>query len=127
MSDGFWAGLSGVLKTISDVDAATERGKIKGLRLAGRHVLTVANRQVPHEQGDLERDGGVTVDEGSMQAVISYGRRADTADYAVAQHERLDYKHDGGRNAKFLENAMNSERDASAAIIQQAIKSEVFK
>lgn len=122
----FWSGLGSMVKVINETQKRTEAGGRKGLRLAGRHVLNVSNKQVPHEEGDLERDGAVNVDAEAMQAVISYGRRADTAKYAEAQHERLDYKHDGGRNAKFLENAMNSEKDAAAAIIQQAIKSEVF-
>jgi len=126
MSD-FWGGLGSMVKVIGETQKRTEAGGRKGLRLAARHVLNVSNKQVPHEQGDLERDGAANVDNDAMQAVISYGRRADTAKYAVAQHERLDYKHDGGRNAKFLENAMNSEGPTAAAIIQQAIKDEVFK
>lgn len=95
------------------IDAATKRG----LYLAGEHILNVSNRQVPHEDGDLERSGVVT--EGTdLEVGISY----DTP-YAVRQHEDLSYQHDAGRNAKFLENACRSERNTAAKIIQKSIKS----
>lgn len=89
----------------------------KGLYLAGRNVLNVSNRQVPHEEGDLERDGAVVQGAAGEPVSITYGRSADTKDYAVRQHEDMQLRHDAGRNAKFLENALNSERETSLQII----------
>lgn len=97
-------------------------GAREGLLVAARNTLNVSNMQVPYEEGDLARDGGISVDDGELRAAISYGRSADTAQYAVPQHERMDFKHDSGRNAKFLENALNSTRDQNLGIIAAGIK-----
>lgn len=93
--------------------AAMKEGAEEGLRLAGEHVLNVSNSQVPHEEGDLERSGTVSdVDPADNTITIAY----DTP-YAVRQHEDLSYKHDAGRNAKYLENAVNSEKAVVGRII----------
>lgn len=104
---------------------AKKRGARAGMLLALRNTLDVSNTQVPHEEGDLERDGGVSLDESTLHGVISYGRSADTKDYAVVQHEDMTLKHDSGRNAKFLENAMNTTRGENLDIIKTSIKREM--
>lgn len=104
-------------RNIEQVKTGARGGMTRGLELGSRHVLDVSNSQVPHELGDLERDGAASVD--GLKAAVSYGRNAETAEYAVPQHERMDYIHDAGRNAKYLENAFNSERLAVAQIIAE--------
>lgn len=104
---------------------AKTRGARTGMLLALRNTLDVSNTQVPHEEGDLERDGGVSLDEITLHGVISYGRSADTKDYAVVQHEDMTLKHDSGRNAKFLENAMNATRGENLDIIKTSVKREM--
>lgn len=84
----------------------TSRGRrlaSEGLKKGLEHVLKVSNDQVPLDEDTLQRSGKVLVN--GLDGAISY----DTV-YAVVQHENLDYKHLPGRNAKYLENAMNSER-----------------
>lgn len=103
--------LGNLTKRVQEVATAGDRG----LYLGGQHILNVSNRQVPHEEGDLERDGAVI--QGSGEVAITYGRDAQVAAYAERQHEDLSLAHDSGRNAKFLENAMNSEREKVLAII----------
>lgn len=97
----------------------TDAGK-RGLLVAGEHVLGVSNIRVPLEEGDLARSGGVSQDESSGRTAISY----DT-DYAVKQHEDMSLQHDPGRTAKFLENAMNSERDVVQGIVANALKGAI--
>ena len=121
--------LDGVAAFVANVQAAADRaraGGVRGLGLGAQQVLNVSNSQVPHEEGDLERDGGTSVDAEGMRAAIAYGRTAATKDYAVVQHEdmsrngvELKLQHDPGRNAKFLENAINSERPTVASIIAE--------
>ncbi|OYO16634.1 hypothetical protein CGZ93_17900 [Enemella dayhoffiae] len=73
-----------------------------GLHDAAEAVLVESNSRVPIDQGnELERSGKVTVS--GTKAVVSY----DTP-YAVKQHERMDFHHDPGRSAKFLERAGHS-------------------
>ncbi len=85
----------------------TSRGRrlaSEGLEKGLEHVLNVSNNQVPLDEDTLQRSGKVHVD--GLDGAISY----DTV-YARRQHEELTWKHAPGRNAKYLENAMNSERD----------------
>ncbi|MER5769553.1 hypothetical protein [Streptomyces sp. NPDC001985] len=75
----------------------------RGLQRALEHTLGVSNSRVPLDEGTLERSGRVNVD--GLNGAISY----DTV-YAVRQHEELEWKHAPGRQAKFLESAMNDQR-----------------
>lgn len=104
-----------MLKKVADKSQAVATAGDRGLFLAGQHVLNVSNKQVPHEEGDLERDGAVV--QGTGEVAVTYGRDAQVAPYAVRQHEDMELRHDAGRNAKFLENAMNSEKEAALQII----------
>lgn len=65
-------------------------------------VLNEATTRVPLEYGDLQDSGKVSVDAENLQAAVSF----DTP-YAVRQHEDMTYHHDAGREAKYLENALN--------------------
>ncbi|MFE0132392.1 minor capsid protein [Streptomyces sp. NPDC059037] len=76
----------------------------EGLQRALEHTLGEANKLVPLDEGTLRRSGRVDVD--GLNGAISY----DTV-YAVRQHEELTWKHLPGRQAKYLEQPMNSERE----------------
>ncbi|MEU0084894.1 hypothetical protein [Streptomyces sp. NPDC006274] len=76
----------------------------EGLTRALEHTLGVSKRLVPLDEGPLERSGRVNVN--GLDGFISY----DTI-YAVRQHEELTWKHLPGRQAKYLEQPMNTERD----------------
>lgn len=89
----------------------------KGLKLGAEHVLTVSNTKVPHQEGTLERSGATDVDESGQRASVYY----DTP-YAAAQHERLENRHDNGRQAKYLETTLLAEQDTVAGIVAQALR-----
>lgn len=85
----------------------TSRGReaaAEGLGLALQHLLTEAQRIVPLDKGPLERSGKASQD--GLNGTVSF----DTV-YAVRQHEELTWRHAPGRQAKYLETPMNSERD----------------
>jgi len=88
-----------------------------GLADGAEHVLSVSNKHVPIEEATLERSGKTSVDRAAGRAAISY----DT-EYAVVQHEDPTLRHDAGRTAKFLENALNSERGTVLQIIGTRIR-----
>lgn len=91
----------------------TERGRRaaeEGLTRALEHTLGVSNARVPLRDGTLERSGKVIVN--GLDGAISY----DTV-YAVRQHEELTWKHLPGRQAKYLESALNDERAAMLALM----------
>lgn len=99
----------------------TRAGALRGLRLAVEYLLEESRQLVPIEEGTLERSGTATVDEGSLTGAVAY----DTP-YAVAQHERLDYQHDAGRTAKYLERPLldgqQTMREIIAAQVRRALR-----
>jgi len=116
----FWKNTGPFIAKSNFIRSGVSEASKQGLMVAGEHVLGVANNQTPHEDGDLEASGAVSQDPQSGATAISY----DT-DYAVVQHEDESMQHDGGRNAKFLENALNSEREAVLDIVAQAIRGKL--
>lgn len=98
------------------------KGGERGVRLSVEHLLTEANKTVPHDEGTLERSGdtGVQNTSGHVRGSVSY----DTP-YAVRQHEDLSLHHDGKGQAKWLENTLAAEAKTVGKMIQQAIASEV--
>lgn len=92
----------------------------RGVALAAEHILGVSNAHVPIEEDTLEKSGTVTTDPANFSAAVSY----DTP-YAVRQHEDMDLRHDAGRNAKYLENAFNSETVAVRQIIADTIRGDL--
>lgn len=86
----------------------------------GELILSEADTRVPIEEGTLSRSGHVSEDRPNLKVAVSY----DTP-YAVVQHEEMSFQHDGGREAKFLENAINARlqdvRNHIAARIRGAI------
>ncbi|WP_408895941.1 minor capsid protein [Nocardioides sp. R1-1] len=98
------------------------KGAKQGVALAVEHVLTEANKHVPHDEGTLERSGrtGVQVTGKGVRGVVSY----DTP-YAVKQHEDLTLNHHGKGQAKWLENTLASERETVGKIVATAISQEL--
>ncbi|QIK49645.1 hypothetical protein P9A14_02545 [Gordonia hongkongensis] len=92
------------------VEAATARGLQAGADL----LLDESNRLAPIETGDLIRSGRAVAD--SEEAAVGY-----SSVYAIPQHEHLDWHHDDGREAKFLERALHRNADR----INEAVADEI--
>jgi hypothetical protein len=102
-----------------DVLGALSEAVDEAATLGGEAILTVARRRVPIEDGILETSGAVSAPERG-RASISF----DTP-YAVRQHEELGYRHDDGRQAKYLESAMHDEADTVAQIAATVIRTRL--
>lgn len=89
----------------------------RGLLLGAEHVLGVSNDRVPLDEGFLQNTGTASVDEGDLTGMVSYD-----GPYAVVQHERMDFRHAPGREAKYLENSLNAERQQVQALIAAQIR-----
>lgn len=100
-----------------EIEALLTSASFDGTVLAGEFLLGESNAIVPHEEGDLERSGEVTSDESTGTVAVSYDRP-----YAVRQHEELTWRHDEGRQAKYLETPMHDEQvqQTMLAIIAEA-------
>lgn len=95
-------------------------GAARGLGLGMEHLLQVSNRQVPIEEGTLERSGVASVDEQQLRGAVSY----DTP-YAVRQHEDMTLQHDAGRSAKYLENALDAEGAQALQLVAREVRREL--
>ena len=100
-----------------EADDRMRAGAVRGLRKGAEHILTESRKQVPLEEGTLERSGAASVDAASLTAAISY----DTV-YAVRQHEELTWRHTQGRKAKYLEDPLNAEHDTAMRIVAAEIQ-----
>lgn len=98
-----------------DVLAALKGASMDGLELAAEHLLQVSSSLAPHEEGDLERSGEVSKDPSTGAVAVSYDRP-----YAVRQHEDMTLRHDEGRQAKYLEEPMSTEKPTMLALIATA-------
>ncbi len=86
------------MKIFTPLLSTTEKAAQDGLREGGREILANSNRRAPRDDDDLVKSGGVRIDDLTMQ--VAY-----TAKHAPYQHERLDFAHPNGGEAKFLESA----------------------
>jgi hypothetical protein len=102
---------------INAARAGARAGAARGLRLAAEHLLAESRALVPIEEATLERSGVASVDEGDLTAAVSY----DTP-YAVRQHEELTYRHDAGRQAKYLETPARTEADTMLDLIAAQVR-----
>lgn len=102
---------------IGKILKAQKEAAARGLQKGAEHLLQVSRELVPHEEGTLERSGVASVDEAGLRAAVSF----DTP-YAVRQHEDLTLKHDEGRQAKYLEEPMMTERDKIGEIVAAEIR-----
>jgi hypothetical protein len=111
--------MSRVRKTINipKVKTATKDAARRGLGLGGEHILGESSKEVPHEEGTLERSGAVTMHPTELEVAVSYDTR-----YAVRQHEDLTLKHDAGRKAKYLEDPLQREAGAALDIVGAEIR-----
>ena len=108
------------MKVTNGIDLEGLLGKLAAecadaLHLATEHVLSEANKQVPHDEGTLERSGRASND--GKRGAVSY----DTP-YAVRQHEDMSLHHDGKGQAKWLEVTMAQEKQAIAQIVATAVR-----
>lgn len=74
----------------------------KALHDALDHLASVSKEQVPLDHGPLKDSCYVDVAPDGKSGTVSY----DTP-YAVVQHENMEYQHQRGRKAKYLEDPVN--------------------
>ena len=94
-----------------DLDSVTEQGLQAGADL----LLDESNRIAPIETGDLIRSGRAIAN--SEEAAVGYN-----SVYAARQHEELGWRHDSGREAKFLEKSLNRHSDRILDAIAEEIR-----
>jgi hypothetical protein len=99
-----------------EVKAALRAKGVRGLFLGSEHLLEESNRTAPIEENTLIESGATDVDEANLTASVYY----DTP-YARRQHEELEWEHDPGRRAKWLELTAKERKPAIEQILADAL------
>ena len=95
--------------------AAGRAGAEKGLGQAMEHLLGESRKQVPIEEGVLERSGTAVTD--GLQGAVYYD-----GPYARRQHEETTWRHDPGRKAKYLEDPAIAESDTMLGLVAAQVR-----
>ena len=82
------------------VSNALRKGAQAGIQAALENLLQASNARLPVDSGALRASGRVSAE--GLAGCVSYN-----TPYAVAQHERRDFRHPAGGKPKFLEDAVN--------------------
>lgn len=85
------------------ISKITKQCTKKGTWSALDHLAAVSKEQVPLDQGPLKNSCYVDVADDGSSGTVSY----DTP-YAVVQHENMQFQHQRGRKAKYLEDPANN-------------------
>ena len=97
------------------IDRITEQGKREALTDSAEHLLGAANKSVPYQEGNLEGSGFTDYD--GEHASVAY----DTP-YARRLHEHPEYNFNFNRRGKWLELAMQEEKNTIRGIMQDRLK-----
>ena len=101
---------------------ATSRGSRRGMFAAMDAYGAVTKAQVPLRDGPLRDSGNSSVSADGKTGCYSY----DTP-YAVVQHENMQFQHQHGRKAKYMEDPLNDMlvQKIMLALLQRDIKKEL--
>lgn len=118
--------VSQLLRGLSQAASRMQTGAKRGLNEWGEHVLDEAVRIVPIEEGggSLAGSGTVAQSQDGRTVGIGFGSGA-AAPYALVQHEHLEYHHDPGRQAKYLEVPFQASKAVGMRILSQAVREEL--
>ena len=98
---------------------ARRRAAFAALNQAGERIMADSKELVPVDLGTLKASGHVTADESAGVVTLGYGGPA--ADYAIVQHESLDFHHTTGQ-AKFLEEPFIAAESTIQADLVDAVR-----
>lgn len=115
--------IDGVDITIEDATQAFAAAAFEEMEL----IITASKAVVPVDVGTLKASAGVNPPEfeGNDRFSILAGYGGAARAYALEQHERLDFKHEEGQQAKYLEEPARNRTDGMAARIRSAIASRL--
>lgn len=103
MSRVVWKGTAQFRSWLRSADREVRQAVAAELYREGQETMAASKPLVPVDMGVLRASGTVfrpEFDGNRVSVTIGYGGAA--SDYALVQHERLDYHHDVGQ-AKYLE------------------------
>lgn len=118
MDDILW----NMRRVVEGIEGITE----EALRYGLEPIFATSQELVPLKTGALQASGYLEVitRKGRIEAEIGYAK-GGVPDYAIEQHENLDFYHQPPRQAKFLQTAIDMHldevRDRIVSYIKQAV------
>lgn len=103
--------------TGGNLSAEVMKQAMKDMELGAEAILSKSVDIVPHDTGTLQRSGHVVVDKPHSAVYISFN-----TPYALRQHEDMEWPHEPGRTAKYLEKPFEALKDAVNARIRRGIE-----
>jgi hypothetical protein len=117
------------LKELQENLRAVQRHTREAMTLAAvkhaNRVMVASKALVPVESGALMISGEVlepVVTDSGVTVDLVYGTSEPTSNYAVVQHERLDYNHPNGGQAKYLEQPLLAMADDLTRELAETVK-----
>lgn len=107
----------------AELERRVRRGIVDGLNSWGERVLSQSIPLVPLDEATLMQSGHVVeadIQEPSPKVQVRYGTV-----YAARQHEELTWKHDPGRQAKYLETPFKAEIPLLEPYLQAIVRAVV--
>lgn len=104
------------------INSIVRKGGKKATWSSLDHLAAVSKEQVPLDQGPLKNSCYVDVSDDGSSGTVSY----DTP-YAIVQHENMQFQHQRGRKAKYLEDPANDSavQREMLALMQQAYEEQM--
>jgi hypothetical protein len=110
-------GLNTVTKNLKLAIGRAEKAIGGGLYLEGNNIITDAKILTPVDVGTLKGSGYVTLPNyQDKKIIVEMGFGGNAEDYAVVQHEHVEYHHEQGE-AKYLEKPMHRHTGKFSAMV----------
>lgn len=120
-----FAGLADLRANLQAVQRHTKEAMILAAVKHANKVMNVSKGLVPIETGKLMISGEVqepVVTDSSVSVDLVYGSEEPTSNYAAVQHERLDFNHPRGGQAKYLEQPLLAMADDLTHELAETVK-----
>lgn len=120
-----FAGLRELRTNLQKVQQDTHRSMILAAVKHANRVMAVSKGLVPIDKGPLMISGEVLEPEVTDTCVtvdLVYGTSEPTSNYAIVQHERLDFQHPHGGQAKYLEQPLLTMADDLTHSLAETVK-----
>jgi hypothetical protein len=105
---------------VSQLNAKVVSVATEAVGMAGDELLRLSTSEVPHDTGYLQASGKVS--KKSLEAAVSYN-----TPYAVRVHEHPEFRFQGGRKGKYLEDPMKRNVETFRQIITKRVKAGISK
>ncbi len=137
----YLSGLKNIEDGIQEKVSQLTKASAEGLALGLTEILGIAAERAPLDTGDLRGNGYIEFDgkqyakgnkdvgvdiTGEIPDEIALAKIGFDSKYAADQHEHTEYDHPRGGRAKYLESAVEENKDHLLRMIAKAVSASLF-